>query len=89
MAEEKKLKAKTSSLIGQIIAAIWIAGYGSFYIFKNIERIEVWSIIFLGLAIAACFTPVYFSLFLDKFLNRVPGNKLEEIKEEETVNSEK
>lgn len=72
MAEEEKKsgKAKISSLIGQIVAALWIAGYGSFYIIKNIETMEVWSIIFLGLAIAACFTPIYFNLILDKFLNR-------------------
>lgn len=64
--EEKKLRAKPVSLIGQIVAALWVGGYGSYYIIKNISTINVWDIIVLGLAIAACFSPVYFSLLLDK-----------------------
>lgn len=64
--EEKKLKAKPVSLIGQIVAAVWIAGFSSFYIIRNVETINIWDIVISGFAIAACFTPVYFNLIMDK-----------------------
>lgn len=64
--EEKKLKAKPVSLIGQIVAAVWIGGWSSFFIIKNISEVKITDIILSGLAIAACFTPVYFNLIMDK-----------------------
>lgn len=64
--EEKKLKAKPVSLIGQIVAAVWIGGWSSFFIIKNINELRITDIILSGLAIAACFTPVYFNLIMDK-----------------------
>lgn len=73
MAEENKegkiIKAKSASLWGQIIAAIWIAGWTTAQNIKDIiagNHINIKEIIFSGLAIAACFTPVYFNLIMDK-----------------------
>lgn len=63
---EKGIHAKSASLWGQIIAAVWIAGWSAFKFIKHIETAEVEHFIFSGLAIAACFTPVYFNLIMDK-----------------------
>ncbi len=65
--EEKKnktYKAKTTSLIAQIIAALWVALWSA----KNfiVSGGEINDIIFSGFAIAACFSPVYFNMILDK-----------------------
>lgn len=74
--EEKKLKAKPVSLIGQIVAAVWVAGWTTFYMIKNIETISVWDIVISGFAIAACFTPVYFNLIMDKIRDmKIGGEK--------------
>lgn len=67
--EEKKIKAKKASLWGQIVAAVWIAGWNAAQFTRLIvkgEAINGNDIIFSGLAIAACFTPVYFNLIMDK-----------------------
>lgn len=64
--EEKKLHAKPVSLIGQIIAAVWVVGWSAFNFIRNASGIKITDIIFSGLAIAACFSPVYFNLLLDK-----------------------
>ena len=72
MSEEKKevgIHAKSASLWGQIIAAVWIAGWTTAQNIKDIiagNHIDIKEIIFSGLAIAACFTPVYFNLIMDK-----------------------
>lgn len=74
VAEEKaenagteKGKAKTTSLIAQIIAALWVAGWSA----KNFITSggQTNDIIFSGFAIAACFSPVYFNMILDKIKN--------------------
>lgn len=64
MAEEKKVHAKNASLWGQIIAAVWVAGWSAYKFITS--PAEVQDIIFSGLSIAACFSPVYFNLLLDK-----------------------
>lgn len=64
--DDKKLRAKPVSLIGQIVAALWVAGWSAFNFIKNASYIQITDIIFSGLAIAACFSPVYFNLLLDK-----------------------
>jgi len=57
--------AKQFSLAAQIVSCIWIAvntilkGFG-------ISKLEMSDIIYSGIAIAAIFMPVYFSIFLDK-----------------------
>lgn len=67
--EKKEIKAKSASLWGQIVAAVWIAGWNSAQFTRDIiagQHISGNDIIFSGLAIAACFTPVYFNLIMDK-----------------------
>lgn len=62
--KNKIYKAKTTSLIAQIIAALWVALWSA----KNfiVSGGEINDIIFSGFAIAACFSPVYFNMILDK-----------------------
>jgi len=60
--------AKKSSLLGQIVAALWIAGWSAYLFFTTPQIRSVTDIVFSGLAIAACFTPVYFSILLDKIV---------------------
>lgn len=65
----KKPHAKSASLWGQIIAALWICGWNAAQFVRDIiagQHIAGNDIIFSGLAIAACFTPVYFNLIMDK-----------------------
>lgn len=62
--ENKKVTAKKASLWGQIFAAIWVAGWSAFKFIKT--PAEMTDVIVSGLAIAACFSPVYFNLLLDK-----------------------
>lgn len=67
--ETKGIKAKSASLWGQIIAALWIGGWSTAQNIKDIiagNHIDTKEIIFTGLAIAACFVPVYFNLIMDK-----------------------
>lgn len=65
MAEEKKKGAKDYSLASMIIAGVWIA---VLTILKglSIMKLDMGDIIGSGVAIAAVFSPVYFSIFLDK-----------------------
>ena len=67
--KENGIKAKGVSLWGQIAAAVWIGGWNSAqFVNALIKGVEINStaIITSGLAIAACFTPVYFNLIMDK-----------------------
>lgn len=67
--EKKKPHAKSASLWGQIAAAVWIGGWNAAqfisYLVKG-QEINPIHIILSGLAIAACFVPVYFNLIMDK-----------------------
>ena len=67
--ENKRIKAKGARLWGQTAAAIWIGGWNTAQFIKDIAggvHIDGRDIIVSGLAIAACFTPVYFNLVMDK-----------------------
>ena len=67
--EKKGIKAKGASLWGQIAAAVWIGGWCSAFFIKELSAghpLDVKTVIISGLAIAACFTPVYFNLLMDK-----------------------
>lgn len=67
--EKKKPHAKSASLWGQIIAAVWIGGWNAAQFVRAIiagDHISGNDVILSGLAIAACFTPVYFNLIMDK-----------------------
>jgi len=73
--EKKGFGAKSASLWGQIVAAIWIAGWSAFKFIKNINDIAITDFILSGLSIAACFTPVYFNLIMDKIKEIKFGDK--------------
>ncbi|WP_296022394.1 hypothetical protein [uncultured Treponema sp.] len=62
--EKKTCKAKTTSLVAQITAALWVAVWSA----RNfiVSGGQTNDIIFSGFAIAACFSPVYFNMILDK-----------------------
>jgi hypothetical protein len=63
--EVKKRGAKRYSLFAQVFSGIWIA---VLTILKGLSilTLETQDIIYTGIAIAAIFSPVYFSIFLDK-----------------------
>lgn len=67
---KKELKAKDVSLWGQILAVVWIIGFGAFYIIKNISTMEPMIIVWFGIAIVACFSPVYLNLLMEKICNK-------------------
>lgn len=73
--EEKKLQAKPVSLIGQMVASVWVAGWSAFNFVRNASAIKITDVIMSGLAIAACFSPVYFNLLLDKIKEIKWGNE--------------
>lgn len=67
--EKKGIKAKGASLWGQIAAAVWVGGWNAAQFIKDLiagRPLDVKAVIISGLAIAACFTPVYFNLLMDK-----------------------
>jgi hypothetical protein len=63
--KEKKVGAKQYSLFAQIFSGLWISVHT---VLKGmgIMKLEMSDIIYSGVAIAAIFMPVYFSIFLDK-----------------------
>jgi len=63
--DEKKMGAKQYSLFAQIFSGVWIA---VLTILKGLKilSLDLGDIIYSGIAIAAIFSPVYFSIFLDK-----------------------
>lgn len=67
--EKKGIKAKGASLWGQIAAAVWVGGWSAAQFVKDLSAgrpLDIKTVIISGLAIAACFTPVYFNLLMDK-----------------------
>lgn len=84
--KKKTGKAKITSLIAQALAALWIGLWNSLQFANMIKKgshIEVTDIIFSGLSIAACFSPVYFSMIMDKIKNIRFGDKNENIEMEQ------
>lgn len=76
------MKAKNVTLIAQIIAAVWIAGW---HVYKFIvQGIQTHEVILSGIVIAACFLPVYFNMFLDKIKDIRFGGSNENNKEVST-----
>jgi hypothetical protein len=63
--EGKKMGAKQYSLFAQIFSGLWIV---VLTILKGLKiiNLELGDIIYSGVAVAAIFSPVYFSIFLDK-----------------------
>ncbi|GHV79783.1 hypothetical protein AGMMS49944_15740 [Spirochaetia bacterium] len=72
--ENKKPGAKQISLAAQIVSCVWIAG-NTVLKGLGISKLEMTDIIYSGIAIAAIFTPVYFSIFLDKIKDIRLGGK--------------
>ena len=71
---ENKKGAKDFSLFAQIFAAIWISGWSAFKFAKIIiagefSALDITDIIFSAFSIAACFSPGYVSIILDKVKN--------------------
>ena len=67
--ETKGIKAKNISLWGQIVAAVWVAGWNAAQFIKDLTEgrpLDNKAVVLSGLAIAACFTPVYFNMLMDK-----------------------
>lgn len=60
------MKAKSTTLAAQIVAASWIAGWSAFKFISSGDKIEIKDICLSGIFIAVCFVPVYFSIILDK-----------------------
>ncbi|MCQ2485827.1 MAG: hypothetical protein MJ168_10915 [Clostridia bacterium] len=73
--ENKTIKAKTSSLLAQIIAAVWVAGWNAYKFIRNIDAATTTDFILSGFSIAACFIPVYFNLIMDKIKEIKLGNE--------------
>ena len=77
-----KLKAKDMSLLGQIIAAVWVALWSAAKFSKGgIASASVNDIMLSGVAIAGCFTPVYLSIILDKVVGGKTENSVSKAKE--------
>ena len=76
--EKKEKGAKEYSFWGQVFAAFWIGGWNAAQFIKAIisgNHIESTDIITSGIAIAACFSPVYVSILFDKIKEIRFGNK--------------
>jgi hypothetical protein len=59
------ISAKGASLWAQIFAGLWIVGWSTFTFITG-KDIKVGDIILTAVAIAGMFTPVYFSIIMDK-----------------------
>lgn len=70
-----ELQAKPISLKSQLIAALWIAGWSAFKFILKPAAISVKDVLFSGLGIAACFSPVYLSIVMDKIKEIRFGDK--------------
>lgn len=74
------MKAKTTSLWGQIFMAIWIAGWSAYKFIVEIRTgiiIPVTDIMLSGVGVAASFSPVYCSIIMDKIKDIRFGTKEE------------
>lgn len=66
--EKEVLKPKKVTFIGQVFTALWIIGWCT-YKFLTARTIEITDIVYSALGVTACFSPVYFSIMLDKIQN--------------------
>lgn len=73
--EQKRGLGKASSLMAQIVAAVWIACWSAWLIWTTPTVRSITDVITSGLAIAACFTPVYFSILADKIFGKRSDNE--------------
>lgn len=60
------MRAKVSSLFGQIFSALWVVGWASYMFITLPETLTMVNIISTGVAIPAVFSPIFVSIILDK-----------------------
>lgn len=71
--DKKGLHAKPVSLIAQVIASIWITAWSAAGFIAKInagEAIPATDIILTGVAIPACYSPVFLNLIIDKIVKK-------------------
>lgn len=71
------MKAKVTSLWSQIFMACWIAGWSAFKFIETVstgQSIDISDILLSGVGVAASFSPVYFSIVMDKIKDIRFGN---------------
>lgn len=74
-----EMKGKKVSLLGQIVAVVWVSGWCAFkFVSGGIANVEINDIILSGVAVAGCFSPVYLSIILDKIKDIRFGDKKNE-----------
>ncbi len=78
--ENSGTKAKEVSKVSMIVAGVWIGALSMLKGFSPLLGFEfglsIKEIVFSGVAIAAVFTPVYFSIFMDKIKDvKLSGEK--------------
>ena len=75
------MKAKTTSLWGQIFMALWIAGWSTYKFIIETRTgnlsFPITDIMLSGVGVAASFSPVYFSIIMDKIKDIRFGTKEE------------
>lgn len=74
------MKAKTTSLWGQIFMALWIAGWSAYKFIIETRTgtiLPITDIMLSGVGVAASFSPVYFSIIMDKIKDIRFGTKEE------------
>ena len=60
------MKAKDSSLWGQVFSAVWVVGWSAYMFVTIPESLTMPNIIATAVAIPAVFSPVFVSIILDK-----------------------
>ena len=73
-----KLHGKTVSKWAQIFAAVWIVGWTAFKFIKAPEGITIMDIVATGVSIPACFSPIFWSIHMDK-KNGVIKNVIDQV----------
>ncbi len=72
----KFLKAKDISLIAQIIAGLILVLFNAMCLIANkriLDEKEQWSVIMMCAALILFFSPIYFSIFLEKIFSKREG----------------
>jgi hypothetical protein len=60
------MKAKDTSLWGQVFSAVWVVGWSAYMFIAIPESLTMTSIIGTAIATPAMFSPVFVSIILDK-----------------------
>ena len=68
------MEKRTISFWAQVVAVLWIGGFSAYRFVLYPETITVSDIILSGFAIAASFSPVFISLWIDKIIGKGGNN---------------